>query len=194
MIFARIFRPQFRLAAKVCVALIAVCSAARLLPAQALKATDYQVKAAYLTNLGRFVEQWSTRAKPSPDESFDLCVLGEDPFGSVLDVAVKDEKIGGARLAAKRIAKAQDAAGCRVLFISSSEEKQMANIVSALGNEPVLTVGDFPGFVRHGGMIQFVIENNRVKVGEINNASVQRAGLKLSSELLKLARVVKDTP
>ena len=161
--------------------------------AQGPKPTEYNVKAAYLTNLGRFVEKWSARPNPSPDESFDLCVLGQDPFGPTLDAAVKGEKIGGSPLEARRISHPQDALSCRVLFIGSSEEAQLNVVLAALGTAPVLTVADIPDFVKQGGMIQFVMDGNQVKF-EINLVSAQRAGLKLSSELLKLARVVRRTP
>ena len=90
--------------------------------------TEYQVKAAYLTKLGRFVESWSTRANPSADESFDLCVLGRDPFGPALDSAVRGLNISGSPLDAKRIVRAQDALGCRVLFISSSWKKVSCSV------------------------------------------------------------------
>jgi hypothetical protein len=154
---------------------------------------EYQVKAAYLTDLGRYVEKWSARANPSPDEPFDLCVLGQDPFGSTLDAAVKGEKIGGSPLEAKRISHPQDALGCRILFIGSTEESQLRAIIAALGTAPVLTVADLPDFVKQGGMIQFVLDGNHVNF-EINIAAAQRAGLKLSSELLKVARGVRRSP
>jgi hypothetical protein len=170
------------LAAALCVAQI--CSG------QDVKPTEYQLKAAYLTQFGRFVEQWASRPQPSADESFDVCVLGQDPMGATLDAAVRGEKIGGASLAAKRIARPQDGAGCRVLFISASEEGQLPAILSTLGTAPVLTVSDMPDFVKAGGMIQFVLDNNHMRF-EINLASARRSGLALSSELLKLARVVK---
>jgi hypothetical protein len=175
------------------VAIIAACLfVAMAAPAQDPKPTEYHVKAAYLSNLGRFVEQWSTRPRPTPEESFDLCVLGQDPFGSLLDAAAKGETIAGSPVAAKRIARPQDASGCRILFISSSEDNQLNSIIATLGTLPVLTVSDIPDFVKRGGMVQFVLDSDRVRF-EINIAACRRAGLTLSSELLKLARSVRRT-
>ena len=94
---------------------------------------------------------------------------------------------------ARRVTRAQDALSCRVLFISSAEEGQLAAILATLGTSPVLTVADIPDFVKHGGMIQFVMDGNKVKF-EINLAASQRAGLSLSSELLKVARGVRRVP
>jgi hypothetical protein len=203
MTLARIIRSSFRrqiarrrmvghCSAVFRIALVAIClPAPGFLAAQDVKPTEYQVKAAYLTNLGRFVEQWSSRAGSS-DDPFALCVLGQDPFGATLDAAVKGEKIGGSFLAAKRIAGANEISGCRVLFISASEDDQMTAILTSLGTAPVLTVSDMPAFVRRGGMVQFILEDNHVRF-EINVAAAQRAGLTLSSELLKLARVIRRT-
>ncbi len=179
--------------AAVRIALAAACLfVPGFLAAQDPRPTDYQVKAAYLTNLGRFVNQWSTRTG-SPDETFDICVLGPDPFGPDLDRAVKGEKIGGAPLTAKRISAPQEAAGCRVLYISGSGDVQLTAVLAALGTAPVLTVSDNPDFVKRGGMIQFILDGSHVRF-EINIAAARRAGLTLSSELLKIARGIRRTP
>ncbi|HVW10404.1 MAG TPA: YfiR family protein [Bryobacteraceae bacterium] len=155
--------------------------------------TEYQLKAEYLTDFGRFVKKWGNRPMPGPDESFDICVLGQDPFGQSLDTAVRGDNIAGAPLVVRRIGRAADAAGCRILYIADSESGELPGILAALGASPVLTVADIPDFVRHGGMIEFVLDGNRVKF-EINLAVTQRAGLNLSSELLKVARLVRRTP
>jgi hypothetical protein len=160
--------------------------------AQAPKPTEYQVKAAYLSNFGRFVE-WPAGGAPAPDQPFNVCVLGQDPFGPALDSALAGEAINGAALAAKRIPKGQDAAMCRILFISSSEESDLKAILAALDKASIVTVSDFPQFVKRGGMIQFVMDGNRVRF-EVNLAAVQHAGLNLSSELLKVAIAVRRAP
>lgn len=155
--------------------------------------TEYQLKAQYLTDFGRFVKKWGNRPMPGADESFAICVLGQDPFGQSLDNAVRGENIGGAPLVVRRIAQPMDATGCRILFISSSESAQLQDILGMIATAPVLTVSDIPGFVRQGGIIEFVPEANRVKF-EINLANAQSVGLSLSSDLLKVARVVRRTP
>ncbi len=93
-------------------------------------------------------------------------------------------------VALRRISKPQDAGECRILFISSIEEKHLKEILTALDESGVLTVSDMPGFTRRGGMIQFVLEGDRVRF-EINLASAESARLVLSSELLKVAASVK---
>jgi hypothetical protein len=150
------------------------------------------VKAAYLSNFGRFVE-WPATAKGTPNAPFNVCILGEDPFGAALDAALAGETIDQAPLVARRILRPEDAVNCRVLFISSSEEDRLKTILADLDKASVLTVGDSPEFARHGGMIQFVLEGNRVRF-EINLPAARRVGLNLSSELLKLAVGVRRTP
>src|SRR5574337_341408 len=145
---------------------------------------EYEVKAAYLYNFGRFVK-WPPTTAPAGDTSFTICVLGQDPFGHALDAALAGERIDGRTVAAKRISKLQDGVNCRILFISSSEDGQVEKILTALDDSAVLTVSDIPQFALRGGIIQFNLEQNRVRF-EINLARAERVGLTLSSQLLKL--------
>jgi YfiR/HmsC-like len=160
--------------------------------AQSPKPTDYQVKAAYLYNFGRFVE-WPVKSATAPNNSFTICVLGEDPFGQALDVTLAGETIGNQKVTARRISSPQESADCQILFISSSEAKRLNKIIEALDKNAVLTVSDIPQFSQRQGMIQFVLEENRIRF-EVNLAATQRAGLTLSSELLKVATAVRKNP
>ena len=161
------------------------------LAAQQPKATEFQVKAAYLYNFGKFVE-WPGGADSS--RSFEICVLGADPFGPALDATLAMQSIGGKAVAAKRISKPEDIDSCRILFISSSEEGHLKQVLSALDKTSVLTVSDIPRFSERGGMIGFVLQGDRVRF-DVNLASAEDAHLVLSSELLKVAsNVRKDEP
>ena len=146
--------------------------------------TEYQVKAAYLYNFAKFVE-WPPEVMSS-DSSFNICVLGRDPFDSTFQTTIAGESIKGKNVLVKRIPRAQDASGCQILFISSSEEARLKDILDVLDKMSVLTVSDMPQFTRRGGMIQFVTEANRVRF-EVNLTSAERTGLTLSSQLLKVA-------
>jgi hypothetical protein len=161
------------------------------LSGQAAKATESQVKAAYLANFGRFVE-WPSKRTDAKDPSFNICVLGQDPVGADLDAAVIGETIGRARLAAKKILRPEEAADCRVLFIAS-EDGHRKEIPAGLETLSVLTVSDMPEFMRRGGMVQFLLDGNKVRF-EVNLEATDRVGLKLSSELLKLAVSVRRKP
>jgi hypothetical protein len=157
--------------------------------AQQPKPSEYQVKATYLYNFGRFVK-WPGKLSAGKGDSFSVCVLGQDPFGSILDSTLAGETLDGKPVVLRRISKPQDAGECRILFISSKEEKRLSEIFTALDESGVLTVSDMPNFARRGGMIQFVLEGERVRF-EINLASAESARLVLSSELLKVAASVK---
>lgn len=155
------------------------------LPAQQPKATAYEVKAAYLFNFGKFVE-WPPKVAAGTNAPFTICVLGKDPFGASLDSTIAGEAIDGRSVLAKRFSKPQEALNCRVLFISSSEDAQLKEILATLEKTSVLTVSDISQFTRRGGMIQFVDDANKVRF-EVNLTVAERAGLTLSSQLLKVA-------
>ncbi len=158
--------------------------------AQQPKAEEYEVKAVYLYNFGRFIE-WPASAKTG--DSFSICVLGRDPFGAALDTTVAGTSIEQKKLVARRIASTREAADCRILFISSSESSRMKEIVAALDKSPALTVSDIPDFTANGGMIEFVRKENKVRF-EVNLTATEKAGLTLSSQLLKVATDIKREP
>jgi YfiR/HmsC-like len=162
--------------------------AAPWLHAQQSTPTENEVKSAYLYNFGKFVE-WPAKAT-SGGEFFPICALADDSFGSTLETIIAGESINGKKVLVKRVAKPQDAVSCRILFISSSEQNQLKELLAVLDNTSVLTVSDMPQFSRRGGMIQFVVEANKVRF-EVNLTSAERAGLTLSSQLLKVAINVK---
>jgi hypothetical protein len=159
-----------------------------ILQAQQPKPNEYQVKAAYLYNFGRFVK-WPPKVA-GQESSFAICVLGHDPFGAVLDSTLTGKVLDGKPVVIKRLSKPQDAANCRILFIDPGQGNHLKDILPALNQASVLTVSDMPDFSQRGGMIQFVLEENKVRF-EVNLTSTENAGLMLSSELLKVASIVK---
>lgn len=161
---------------------------ATALQSQQTKPSEYQVKAAYLYNFGRFIT-WPSKVADQKS-TFAICVLGHDPFGAALDSALAGKVLDGKPVIIKRLSKPQDAVNCRILFIGPELGSQLRGILAALNQSSVLTVSDMPDFLRHGGMIQFVLEENRVRF-KINLTSAENAGLVLSSEMLKVASSVK---
>jgi hypothetical protein len=169
-----------------------ICSDGAISQAQQPKVSEYQVEAAYLYNFGKFVN-WSDSGAAVKRDSFEICVLGQDPFGPALDAALGNQRIDGNSVVARRITTPQEAVTCRILFISSSENKQLKGILAALDRSGVLTVSDIPQFSQRGGMIGFTLEGNKVRF-EVNLTSAEVAGLTLSSELLKVAVTVRRNP
>jgi len=152
--------------------------------------TRYDVEAAYLYQLGNFVQWPPKKSGAAAQKSFSICVLGRDPFGPVLDQTVKDGTINGIPLTDRRIGAAQQAKGCQILFVSSSEQDDLRYDLNDLHDGPILTVSDIPDFIDRGGMIQFVLVGDRVRF-RINLNKAQAAGLTLSSQLLKVAVSVR---
>jgi uncharacterized protein DUF4154 len=152
--------------------------------------TEYEVKAAFLLNFARFVE-WPPEKGQGP---FVVAVLGEDPFGPALDRTFEGNGVGGRPSEVRRLPRLEDASRTQILFIGKSEERRLPAILAALRGTHVLTVSDIPGFAERGGMIGLRLEERRVRF-DINPEPAAESGLKLSSQLLKLARIVstKDT-
>jgi len=154
-------------------------------------ATESQVKAAYLLNFGKFATWPASPASSTPD--FPICVFGEDRFSSVLDATVRGEKIDGKPVVVQQLKTGESVTACKVLFIGRSEEAQGKRLLAGLKKSGVLTVSDVPGFLDHGGMIEFVTAENRVRFA-VNLKAAQDAGIALSSELLKVATSVRGKP
>lgn len=156
--------------------------------AQSEPPTEYQIKAAFLYNFAKFVE-WPAEAFPDTRAAIHLCVVGEDPFGDVLEQTVSGKAIHGRPLAIKRLKSDQDLKVCQILFISSSEKWRLVPILGSLRGSSVLTVGETQRFAQLGGMINFILEESKVRF-EINVEAAERVRLKMSAKLLSLARIV----
>ena len=153
-------------------------------------AEEYAVKAAYLYNFAKFVE-WPQQTFATPTSPIILCILGSDPFGDSLD-KIAERTVGERPVAIRRLARVEESNGCHVLFLSRSESTRLQSILNELAPAPILTVSDIPGFADAGGMIGLVSVGQRIRF-EINLRAATRAKLKISSQLLKLARVIGDS-
>lgn len=148
-------------------------------------ASEYEVKAAFLYNFAKFVA-WPAQNFPLVGNPFSLCLLGDDPFGGLLERAVAGKSVQDRAFAVRRLADVEEAGQCQMLFVSSSEHGHVRRILAALTGASVLTVGDTEEIVHSGGMIGFHMEGNRVRF-MVNQDTVERAGLQISSQLLKVA-------
>lgn len=156
---------------------------------------EYDVKAAMLYNMMKFVE-WPDVGQANAKAPVALCVAGRDPFGKSLDSAVGNKSVNGRPIEIRRFANAQNAKSlraCDVLYVSSSERKTLDQIVSGLQGADVLTVGEMNRFAERGGMVQFALVDKQVRL-EVNLDAVSRTGLKISSKLLALAQIVRGRP
>ena len=149
--------------------------------------SEYQIKAAFLFNFAKFVE-WPERSAQSEAE-FVVAILGEDPFGKELEEELEKKTIQDRKLVIKRVATVQEAAGAQLLFVSASERHALAAILAAVKDLPILTVSDIKDFAQHGGMLGFSADEKKVRF-HVNARAAEQAGLKISSQLLKLAKTV----
>ena len=166
--------------------LMAVATPARL--GAAPGASEYELKAAFLFNFAKFID-WPPNALENAT-GVSVCVLGDDPFGDLLDRTLAGKSVHERPLVVRRHDTLGDTGGCHILFVSAAEERRLARV--APPEAPVLTVGETDGFVQRGGIIAFAMDDKRLRF-EINADAADRAGLRISSQLLKLAtRVVHD--
>jgi hypothetical protein len=142
---------------------------------------EYQVKAAFLFNFLKFVE-WPANAGES---AWVIGILGHDPFGDMLDQTVRGKLVNGRPIQVRRYTHAADAKDCNILFIGHVDFGH-AGVPTQPG---LLTVGEAPGFLKGGGIINFYIEDNRVHF-EIRPEVARSSGLRVSSQLLKLGRAL----
>ena len=132
-------------------------------------------------------------AQVETQDSFKICILGKDPFGSVMESTVSGEQIGGKKITLERLSKVPDDPVCSVLFISSAEEGRLEAILAAARPLNILTVSDMPHFAERGGIIGMVMQQDRVRF-EVNRWAAEQSRLALSSELLKVATRVIERP
>lgn len=148
--------------------------------------TAQQVEAVFLYYFPQFVD-WPPAAFADEHSPVVIGVLGADPFGNALDQAVTGERVNGRPIVVRRLQSVQEAAGCQILYISSSEAARLPRILGALKGRNVLTVSDLDHFAESGGIITFVVLNGHVRM-RINAEAARAAGLTLSSKLLRAAR------
>ena len=187
--------PRFSLrqntgAVRVLVAALLTACAAIPLVAQSPKPGEYEVKAAYLLNFGKFVRH----APPEPTRSsFDICLLGHDDMGRTINDLASNESIDGLPIHVRRVPDVTDAKTCAILFISASEGDRLREDLAILAGSDILTVGDAPDFLDRGGMVQFVLISSHLRFA-INLNAANRAHLVFSSELLRVASSVTGKP
>jgi len=162
-----------------------ICLLCSSLPmAYADAAPEYVLKAAFIYNFATFTE-WPVKSV----ETLNLCVLGNDPFGSALN-SIEGKLVGNARLVTKHVGTSDNALrGCHMVFISASEKDNLPAILDIARESGTLTITDVQGAARQGVMIMLTLEQKKITF-EINLQAARRAKLNISSKLLRLAKAV----
>ena len=150
--------------------------------------SEYEVKAGLLGNFIQFVK-WPARAFPDAGSPFTICIVGSDSFGGALERAVANQTVGGHKVTIKRSRRPEDLKSSQLVFVCKSERSRMSEILGGLQGASILSVGEIEDFARQGGVINFTMEGDKVRF-EINVGAAQRAGLELSSKLLRLGKPI----
>jgi hypothetical protein len=149
---------------------------------------EYAVKAAYLAKIAPFIE-WPADAFASGTAPLNICVVGSDPFGAVLDRAAAGQQDNGHAIQVRRVAAPEP--GCQIVYLQGNAEQE-PSFAAALKGKPIVTVTDGAPRTR-AGIINFVIVENHVRF-EIDDSAAIAAGLRISSKLLQLATNVRGGP
>ena len=147
----------------------------------------WEVKAAYLLQFSKYVE-WPEDISADNEKVITLCILGQDPFGSIIDQANRffhDKKIK-----IKRINNLANIKNCQILFVGADQQQQMEKIIEAVATQPILLISDKKDFLERGGMINFIPIGKKIRFN-INLKNCKNNQLKISSKLLKVANKVK---
>jgi hypothetical protein len=150
---------------------------------------EYQMKAAYLYNFAKFVE-WPPQVFKNAADPIGICVLGQSPILHSLEEVVNGEMIEDRKLIVHPISALEQVSGCRILFIGSPDRKYLRSILQDIKMTGILTVGEAEGFTAEGGVANFRLEGNKVRI-EINLNAAGQQKLRISPKLLSLAQVVK---
>ncbi|MCX7427106.1 MAG: YfiR family protein [Planctomycetia bacterium] len=157
--------------------------------AESVASREHQIKAAYLYQFGRYVE-WPAKAFSSPQAPFVIGVPEHDPLIGDLDQIARIKKVQDRAIQIRRFSSAADVPACNILYLPASlAPEAQAEVIRKAAGQRALLVGDGPGFLERGGIVQFVVEENRIRV-VVSRKAAERAGLTISAKLLQVARVV----
>jgi YfiR/HmsC-like len=178
------------------IAILPILLAGAMLNAQSTSgSSEYLIKAGFIYNFANLV-QWPSTSFAQSDSPITIVILGEDHFGTTLDHVLEGKKVNSRSFVIKRarsLSELQRALGpqkeCQILYVSSSEMPHLSEAIQILKGAPVLTIGETPGFARSGGIINLILEDNKVRF-EVNVQAAKEADLNISSRLLALARIV----
>lgn len=157
---------------------------------QSEQVPEYDLKAAYLYNFGTFVG-WPAAAFAAPDAPFVVGVVGKDPFGPALEDTFRGLTVHKRRPEIRRSDEIEKLKGSHILFVPVAEKGRFKEVVEAFRGTNTLVVGESEGFAAAGGAMNFFIENKKLRF-EVNPAAAKRAGLLISSQLLRLAWIVEE--
>jgi len=149
---------------------------------------EYQLKAGFLFNFAKFVQWPSIEATSTND--FRIAIVDDGDVTPVIASALAGKKVNGRTVTVERLPRYREAKQFDMLFICHSEEKRTPILLRQVGDAPVLLVGESKGFASEGGCINFIRQGENLRF-ELNLKAAEKAGLKVSSKLASMAKVIE---
>ena len=144
---------------------------------------ETSVKAGFLFNFAKFVEWPASRTGP-----LAFCVIGDDSMASALEAGVAGKSIGPRPLAVRNRVEMAELSSCSVIYIGRAKKSVAAQTAQLVAGKQILTVSEFAELGSQGVVINFYLDDDRVRF-EVHRGAVRQAGLNISSRLLTLARI-----
>jgi YfiR/HmsC-like len=148
-----------------------------------------QSKPQYLLNFAEFTD-WPPSAFTNDNEPLAIGILGKDPFQSALDKVAENQVVRGRHVRILRFRKVEEMKLCHILYISESEQRRLARIISAVSDKPLLTVSEIKNSAERGVVIEMKPENQKIRL-LINLEAAKASHLNLKSQLLRLGEIVE---
>lgn len=150
---------------------------------------EYLIKGILLEKFTRFVE-WPEFSNVNNElKPFIIGIIGENPFHPDLESLYKDRQVKSKAVKIFEISRVQDIKKCNLLFISRSEKYRLSQIINSIQDQPILTISDSKEFSGKGVIINFRIDEDKIRF-EIDENAVHNAGLYMSHLLLKEAEII----
>ena len=157
---------------------------------------EYQIKAAYLYNFAKYVE-WPAEFAPVAENNepvFVIGVVGKSPFEGALREVAREKKVGEKRIVVHSVQGKEDVGACHILYFPADTQPGLVRaILSQVKSTPTLTVGEMEGFLESGGILNFFVEENKIRFA-IDPDVAAKSQMKISSKLLNIARTTQTKP
>jgi hypothetical protein len=154
------------------------------------ESAEYPIKLGFLYNFTKFVE-WPAESYRDAGAPLTICIVGRDPFSADLEAELRTRKVGEHPVQVKALKATDPLSGCHIVFVPATEKGHFDIIMKDLAGSSSLTVGESDGFAAMGGVINLIVEENKVHF-EVNPLAAERARLKISSKLMTMAKIVKE--
>jgi len=148
--------------------------------------SEYEYKAAFIERFTRFIE-WPNTANR---DTFKIVILGDNPFDTSLDEIFKGTKIKNRYVELIYTENIDHLNRANLVFIANSERRRLTEILDILKDHPILIIGDSRGYCKKGVHINMYVDDSYVRY-EINQNSIEKSGIKVSSLLFASAKIIE---